>query len=76
MEPLKPLHPSTRQVHEAPVALKARRAATRPFNPYRQFNGVFIPEALLGMRAISPAAKPLYVQLLRRAGQDGNACPS
>lgn len=53
--------------------LESPKGRYDPFNPYKQFNGVFIPEALLGMRAISPAAKLLYGQLSRRAGQDGNA---
>ncbi len=46
------------------------------FNPYRQFNGVFIPEALLSMPDVPAAAKLLYGQLSRHAGRDGNAYPS
>ena len=49
--------------------------AGQAFNPYRQFNGVFIPEAILGLD-ITPAAKLLYRQLSRYAGRDGNAYPS
>lgn len=48
----------------------------QPFNPYRQFNGVFIPEALLSMSSVSAPAKLLYGQLARHGGRDGNAYPS
>ncbi len=46
------------------------------FNPFRMFTGVFVSEALLGMKGLSAAAKLLYGQLCRYAGEDGNAYPS
>lgn len=46
------------------------------FNPFRQFNGAYVPEEILRMAGLSEGAKLLYGQLCRYAGRDGNAYPS
>lgn len=48
----------------------------QPFNPFGLFNGIFIPEALMRAKNISPGAKVAYGRLARYAGQDGNCYPS
>jgi Helix-turn-helix domain len=47
-----------------------------PFNPFGLFNGIFIPEALMRAKSISPGAKLTYERLARYAGHDGNCYPS
>ena len=48
----------------------------QPFNPFKLFNGIYIPEALVRAKGISPGAKLTYGRLTRYAGQDGNCHPS
>ena len=43
----------------------------QPFNPFRLFTGIFIPEALVRSELVSPGAKMAYGRLARYAGQDG-----
>jgi hypothetical protein len=47
-----------------------------PFNPFGLFTGIFIPEALLRAKGISPGAKLAYGRLTRYAGQNGNCYPA
>lgn len=47
-----------------------------PFNPYKIFNGIFVPEALVRSKVISSSAKLAYGRLTRYAGQDGQCYPS
>ena len=46
------------------------------FNPYKKFNGIFIPDWLAVRREISQGAKIAYGRLLRYAGKDGKCYPS
>jgi hypothetical protein len=46
------------------------------FNPYRQFTGILIPDALVRYAGISPSAKLAYGRLARYAGQDGRCFPA
>ncbi len=48
----------------------------RPFNPFRVFYGIFIPEALLQYSEISNGAKLCYGVLCRHAGEKGRCFPS
>jgi len=48
----------------------------QPFNPFGLFVGIFIPEALVRTKDISPGAKVAYGRLVRYAGQDGDCHPS
>jgi hypothetical protein len=43
----------------------------QPFNPFRLFTGIFIPEGLVRAKCISPGAKLTYGRLARYAGQKG-----
>jgi hypothetical protein len=47
-----------------------------PFNPYRLFNGLFVPEALAQFSDVSPGAKLAYGRLARYAGQNGKCFPA
>lgn len=47
-----------------------------PFNPYRLFHGVFIPNSLLKYKGISHGAKLCYGRLSQYAGENGYAYPS
>jgi hypothetical protein len=47
-----------------------------PFNPYRMFNGVFIPEGLTRCPWINPGAKLAWGRLARYAGEDGRCYPT
>lgn len=47
-----------------------------PFNPYRMFNGLFIPEALARYTLISAGAKLAWGRLARYAGEDGCCYPT
>lgn len=47
----------------------------QPFNPYGLFHGIYIPEALVRCKEISPGAKLAYGRLARYAGQDGVCYP-
>lgn len=46
------------------------------YNPWRMFNGSFIPNAILKCRELSATAKLLFGRLSQYAGQDGAAFPS
>ena len=48
----------------------------QPFNPFRLFTGIFIPEALVRSKLVSPGAKMAYGRLARYAGQDGRCFPA
>ena len=48
----------------------------QPFNPFRLFTGIFIPEALVRSSLVSPGAKLAYGRLARYAGQDGRCFPA
>lgn len=48
---------------------------TKYFNPYKQFNGVFIPDWLMSYDGCSIPAKMLYAVLTRFAGKDGYCYP-
>jgi hypothetical protein len=48
----------------------------QPFNPFGLFNGIWIAEALLREKGISPGAKLVYGRLARYAGPDGNCYPA
>jgi len=47
-----------------------------PFNPFRLFTGIFIPEALVCNPNISAGAKLAYGRLARYAGESGDCYPS
>lgn len=47
----------------------------QPFNPYRLFHGIFIPEALVRCLDLTPGAKIAYGRLVRYAGKDGVCHP-
>jgi hypothetical protein len=48
----------------------------QPFNPYKVFNCVHVPEALVRWRGVSPMAKFAYGRLARYAGEDGRCFPA
>jgi hypothetical protein len=48
----------------------------QPFNPYKVFTGVFIPDPLLTYRHLTPGAKLTYGRLCRYSGRDGRCFPS
>ena len=48
----------------------------QPFNPFRFFTGIFIPEALVHSSLLSAGAKLAYGRLARYAGQDGMCFPA
>lgn len=48
----------------------------QPFNPYRMFNGLFIPEGLARSNVVSPGAKLAWGRLARYAGEDGKCYPT
>ena len=48
----------------------------QPFNPFRLFTGIFIPEGLVRANGLSPGAKLTYGRLVRYAGQDGKCFPA
>jgi hypothetical protein len=47
-----------------------------PFNPYKMFTGVFIPEALVRCPDLSPGAKLAYGRLARYMGKGEHCYPS
>jgi hypothetical protein len=65
----------TRQ-RPASAAGKVSLRVGQPFNPFRLFQGIWIPEALLRMKGILPGAKLIYGQLARYAGPDGDCYPA
>lgn len=48
----------------------------QPFNPFKLFTGIFVPEGLVKLNTLSPGAKVTYGRLCRYAGQNGNCFPS
>ena len=48
----------------------------QPFNPFRLFTGIFIPDGMVRSTSISPGAKLTYARLTRYAGQDGKCYPA
>ena len=63
--------------HKPRSAVAANRLRVgKKFNPFRLFNGIWIPDALLSFEDISPGAKLLYGLLGRYAGKDGKCYPS
>jgi hypothetical protein len=48
----------------------------QPFNPYKLFTGIFIPEALVRFRGLSCGAKVAYGRLARYAGENGECWPA
>ena len=48
----------------------------QPFNPYKLFTGIFIPEALVRYRGLTCGAKIAYGRLARFAGENGDCWPS
>jgi hypothetical protein len=48
----------------------------QPFNPYKLFTGIFIPEALVRYAGLSSTAKLAYGRLARYAGEDGRCFPA
>ena len=48
----------------------------QPFNPFKLFNGIFIPEALVRYRGLTLGAKIAYGRLTRYAGENGECYPS
>lgn len=51
-------------------------AAGEIYNPFRVFNGSFIPNAVLKCRDLSATAKLIFGRLCQYAGEDGEAFPS
>jgi len=48
----------------------------QPFNPYRMFTGLFIPEGLARCDWITAGAKLAWGRLARYAGHDGRCHPT
>ena len=46
------------------------------FNPFKRFNGIFIPEQIVSLSTINQGAKLCYGRLLRFAGKNGYCFPS
>ena len=67
---------STRPSKKQPTRQSACLAVGQPFNPYRMFNGVLIPERLVRYKDISPGAKLAWGRLARYAGRDGKCYPA
>lgn len=52
------------------------RTVGQPFNPYKLFPGILIPEPVCKYKGLSPGAKMVYGRLCRYAGESGSAYPS
>lgn len=48
---------------------------SKRFNPYRRYNGIYIPDGIYNQTKLSACTKLLYGRLLRYAGKDGVAYP-
>jgi hypothetical protein len=48
----------------------------QPFNPYKLFTGLFVPECLARYRELSCGAKLVYGRLARYAGENGECWPA
>jgi hypothetical protein len=63
---------------------ESRDAATQPkqikvgepFNPYKLFTGIFIPEGVYKYKGLTAGAKLVYGRLCRYAGEDGKCFPA
>jgi hypothetical protein len=62
--------------HSANVSGTVGLQTGQPFNPFGLFHGIWIPDALVRAKGISPGAKLTYGRLTRYAGQDGNCYPA
>jgi hypothetical protein len=58
------------------AAAKVSLQVGQPFNPFGLFHGIWVPDALVRAKGISPGAKLAYGRLARYAGQDGNCYPA
>src|ERR1700722_8448200 len=47
-----------------------------PFNPFKRFNGIFIPEQIVRLSTVSQGAKVCYGRLSRFAGKNRYCFPS
>jgi hypothetical protein len=54
----------------------ARPTIGEPFNPWRRFNYLPVPEAIARSKELPPGAKLVYGRLLRFAGARGFCWPS
>jgi len=63
-----------RRSHEPSAKLGLQERG--PFNPYRRFTGIFIPESLVRCRWLSAGAKLAWGRLARHAGHDGPCYPT
>jgi hypothetical protein len=52
------------------------RRVGEPFNPFKMFNGIIIPEPLAKYRGVSPGAKIAWGRLARYAGENGLCYPA
>jgi len=57
-------------------AKATRPKVGEPFNPYRRFNVLLIPEAMARSKDLLPTAKLVYGRLFRYAGKDGRCWPA
>src|SRR5262249_15404111 len=62
--------------HPSAGSLNSAFQPGEPFNPYRMFNGLFIPEGLARCSWISGGAKLAWGRLARYAGEDGCCYPT
>ena len=51
------------------------RIVGQPFNPYKLFPGILIPEPICKYKGLSHGAKVIYGRLCRYAGENGEAYP-
>ena len=47
----------------------------KPFNPYKLFNGIFIPDCLLSYKKLSMGAKLCYGRIIKYCGKNGYCYP-
>jgi len=45
------------------------------FNPYKRYNGIYIPDGIYQCQLLTPLSKLVYGRLLRYAGKNGRAYP-
>jgi hypothetical protein len=55
---------------------KSKLSVGQRFNPFKVFNGVFVPDPLFYVDGLSDGARLCFGVLARFAGQDGRAYPS
>jgi hypothetical protein len=51
-------------------------AVGEPFNSFKLFTGIFVPEGLARDTSIGPGAKLAWARMARYAGQNGTCFPS